>query len=195
MHVLGNSRYFWHESHSVQFSSISASIVVACWGYSWINTLKLKKNNRCIVFFLRPSLFCYSTLSFCAQPSVCQNPAAFSLLSSVPLHPHLGQAFVRKRSFAPMLLPKVWGVCRAGQPHCDSTVTSDIHPLISSPEPPKPHPSVVIDARRRFPKLNRGGLQRRGPRPPRSLAWNQMNSRNGKISRFSMCFVMCGTNI
>jgi len=60
---------------------------------------------------------------------------------------------VRKRSCAPMMLSKVWGFCRAGQPHCDSTMTSAILPLISSPEPTKPHVSVVIDARRRFPKF------------------------------------------
>ena len=96
MHVLGNSRYSWHESHSVQFSSTSASIVVACWGYSWINTLKLKKNNCCIVFFLRPSLFCCSTLSFCAQPSVLAKSCRFftTFFSASP--PTLGASFCAK---------------------------------------------------------------------------------------------------
>ena len=149
MHVLGNSRHFCHETHSAQFSSTSASIVV------WFS------------FFLL--LFSGARHCRCAHnPPCCQNPAAFSLLSSVPLHSHLGQASVRKRSLASMLLPKVWGFCRAGRPHCDSTMTSAIHPLISSPEPPKPHTSVVIDTRCRFPKFQM--FESRwppAPRPPR----------------------------
>ena len=177
MHVLGNSRHFWHESHSAKFSWTSASIAVS---FSF-------------VFLL------FSAAPHCRSahnPPCCQNPATFSLLFSVPLHPHLGQAFVQNWSFAPMMLPKVWGFCRAGQPYCDSTMTSAILPLIISPEPPKVHVSVVIDARRRFPKSQM--FESRwppAPRPPRGGELKKMNSRNGKISRFSMCFAMCGTNI
>ena len=44
-------------------------------------------------------------------------------------------------------------------------MTSAILPLISSPEPPKPHVSVEIDARRRFPKFQM--FESRWPPAPR----------------------------
>ena len=102
--------------------------------------------------FLCDSTHCWPVLSL-HQPMGLNFFTTVSLLFSVPLPPHLWQALVRKRSCAPMMLTKMWGLCRAGQPHCDSTMTSVILPLISSPEPPKPHVSVVIDARRKFPKF------------------------------------------
>jgi len=171
--LIWGAAHFWHESHSAQFSSTSSVVVL---------------------FFFFFLLISAAWHCHCAQkPPCCQNPAAFSLLSSVRLHPHLGQASVRKRSFAPMLLPKVWGFCRAGWPHCDSAMTSAIHPLISSPEPPKPHISVVIDARCRFPKFQMFEFgwpqasslrQPRGGKPSHWKRW----IRNAKILRFFHVF-------
>ena len=58
MHVLGNSRHFWHESHSAQFCWTSTSIAVS---FSF--------------FFLLFSAV--ATLSFCAQPSVLPKSCRF----------------------------------------------------------------------------------------------------------------------
>jgi len=137
------------------------------------------------------SVFC------CPRLSLRLHSLLTSMVSPPTYGSHLEQAFVRKRSFTPMMLPKVWGFCRA-QPHCDSTMTSAILPLLSSPEPPKSHVSVVIDARRRFPKFQM--FQSRWPPAPRLPRGGEASHwkrwiRSMEESRDFPCVLLCVVQI
>ena len=153
----------------------------------------------CIVFFLLPSLFCCSTLSFCAQPSVLPKSCRFftTVFSASP--PTLGASFCAKTILRTHDVVKSVRVLPSW-----ATSLRQYYDLCNTPADQFSRVSNTARQRRdrcqtQVSEISNVWIEvassAEAAARRRSLALKKMNSRHGKISRFSMCFALCGTNI
>ena len=184
--------------HQIEKLQIVKHFPCTAW---WAHRGRVDRCGCAIIVLALVPLFYYPTLSFLAQPSVLPKSCRFlgTVFSASP--PTIGASSCAKTILRTHDVDKSVRVLTNWTTSLRQYYDLWHTPADSSPEPAKPHVSVVIDARRRFPKFQMFESRwppaprlRRGPRR-RSLALKNMNSHNGKISRFSMCFAMCGTNI